>query len=112
MRRTPLARRTPLRSYCELTRTRIRPRSAKRAAQMRRYRPLAAAYLEGHPICEFPLGCDAAATEVHHKRGREGDRLLDVDWFAAACRVHNDYAETRTGHALAIGWLVRIEGAA
>lgn len=90
----------------------MRPVSKKRAAQMRQYRKLAAAFLEGHPRCEFPAGCEAFATDVHHRRGRSGARLLDTDWWAASCRFHNDYAETRTGEALAIGWLIRIEGAA
>lgn len=90
----------------------LRRESVKRAAQMRKFRPLRDSYLAGHPVCEFPAGCEARAVVVHHRRGREGARLLDVSYFAASCWFHNDYAETQTGHSLAIGWLVRIEGAA
>jgi hypothetical protein len=68
------------------------------------------AFLLGREWCEFPLGCSARATVVHHRRGRFGARLLDIDWWAASCAHHNDYAETNTGHSLAIGWLVPIEG--
>lgn len=107
LRRTPLPRATkPLR------RTRINPVSAKLRKRKPQYLQLREAFLEGHPRCEFPAGCEARATVVHHRRGRFGERLVDVDWWAASCDFHNDYAETHTGHSLAIGWLVRIEGAA
>lgn len=96
-----LARRTPLRA-----------RSPKRAREDRQYNVLRAAYLAGHPVCEFPLGCTGRATEIQHRKGRRGARLCDVDWFAASCHEHNMWAEDHTGQALRIGWLVRIEGAA
>ena len=70
------------------------------------YRPRARAFLEANPYCQFPKGCKARATEVHHRNGREGDRLLDEDYWAASCRFHNDFAETKTGEALACGWLL------
>jgi hypothetical protein len=70
------------------------------------YRPKARAFLEAHPRCQFPLGCGAPSVDVHHRRGREGLRLLDERYWAASCRFHNDYAETRTGAALACGWLL------
>lgn len=88
----------------------MRPRSPKRAAQMREYRKLVGPFLEANPWCQFPLGCSEPATQVHHRRGRRGLRLLDQAWWAASCATHNDYAETHTGHALALGWLVCIEG--
>jgi len=90
----------------------MRTVSKKRARQLREYRPLRDAFLAAHPWCQFPAGCGQATTELHHKRGRRGLRLLDQAWWAASCAFHNDYAETHTGEALAIGWLVRIEGAA
>lgn len=86
--------------------------SPRRRAEEREYRKLRAAFLEGHDRCEFPEGCEARSTVVHHRRGRSGERLLQVAWWAASCAFHNDYAETETGHSLAIGWLVRIEGVA
>jgi hypothetical protein len=86
--------------------------SAKRAQQMRVYRGLRAVYLADHPYCEFPLGCGAQATEIQHRRGRSGNRLIDVTWWSASCHVHNQWAEEHTGEALACGWLVPIEGVA
>lgn len=88
----------------------MRARSKKRAGQMRRYIPRARAFLETHRWCEFPLGCRARSRVVHHRRGREGERLLDERWWAASCHFHNDYAETRTGHSREIGWLLPAVG--
>lgn len=88
----------------------MRARSLKRAREIREFAPLAEAFLEEHDRCEFPLGCDQPSVVVHHKRGRFGRRLLDRDWWAAACNFHNNYAEEQTGAALACGWLVPIEG--
>lgn len=90
----------------------MRRESLKRAAELRQYRKMVGPFLAGRPVCEFPEGCEASAVCVHHRRGRFGARLLDVDWWAASCAFHNDYAETHTGHSLAIGWLIRIEGVA
>ena len=89
----------------------MRHRSPKRAAQMRAYIPAMRAYLDEHTRCEFP-GCIAPSAVLHHRRGRRGARLLDQQWWAAACHAHNQFAEDETGAALACGWLVRIEGAA
>ncbi len=102
-----MLRRTPLRRT-----GRLNPVSPRRRRENRRYTTLRAAYLEGHPFCEFPLGCTAPATTIQHLRGRRGARLVDVDWWKASCLACNLWAESNTGRALEIGWLVRIEGAA
>jgi hypothetical protein len=97
--------------------TPIRQVSDRRRFESRRYKDLRAAFLAPDPTtgerprCAFPEGCEAYAVVVHHRRGRFGKRLLDVDWWARSCAYHNDYAETHTGHSLAIGWLIPIEGA-
>lgn len=86
--------------------------SKKRAVALRIYAKRRAAFLEANPRCQFPRGCEQRATTIQHLRGRRGDRLLDEQWWAASCLDHNLWAEDHTGDALAIGWLVRIEGAA
>ena len=88
----------------------MRRASLKRQRELRRYAHLRRDFFTRRLWCEFPLGCDRPAAVVHHRRGRFGGRLNDVDWWAASCVEHNDYAETHTGHSLEIGWLVRIEG--
>lgn len=110
-RRTPLQARTPLRSTARLvTRAPLRQRSSKRAEQMAVYVPQRNAFLAANPQCQYPEGCGQRATQVHHRRGRRGLRLLNKTWWSASCDFHNEYAETNTGHCLTIGWLVRIEG--
>lgn len=89
----------------------IRRVSPRRARQERAYTPLRAAFLEANPRCQSPLNCGQPATEVQHRRGRQGERLLDVAWWAASCHDCNQAAETNTGWAYATGWLVRIESA-
>jgi hypothetical protein len=89
----------------------MRAVAPKRARQLCAYRPLRDAFLDANPWCMFP-GCSSPTEALHHKRGRRGLRLLDERWWAASCAVHNDFAETRTGESLDLGWLVRIEGAA
>jgi len=96
----PLQRKTPLNK-----------RSARLTIQMRLYRKEAAAFLAEpeHATCEFPLGCNEPSTSVQHRRGRFGGRLRDQRYWAGSCAFHQDFAETRTGEALACGWLLRIE---
>jgi hypothetical protein len=88
----------------------VRPRSPRRAEQMALYVPLAKAFLEQNQWCWFP-GCTRRSSEVHHRRGRSGERLLDQRWWAASCHAHNELAETNTGYALSVGWLIEIESA-
>jgi hypothetical protein len=90
----------------------MRAVSKKRAAQLRVYARLRVEFLEANPRCAFPGGCDQRATEIQHRRGRRGERLLDVTWWAAACHGCNQFGETNTGESIALGWIVPIEGAA
>ena len=83
--------------------------SKKRAVALRIYRKLRRDFLIENDTCQFPLGCTERATTVQHLRGCRGDRLLRVEWWAASCWPHNQWAEDHTGEALAIGWLHRIE---
>jgi hypothetical protein len=112
VRRTPLLNRTTLTSSSPLRRSPLAAVSRKRAGQNRTYTTLRARFLADHVRCEFPLGCREVATEIQHRRGRRGARLLDTTWWAASCSACNQWAEDHTGEALACGWLVRIEAKA
>lgn len=107
------ARLTPMRSSSSLSRSGNLPRrSVKRAAQERTYAVLRREFLATWPMCQFPRGCGRPADEIQHLRGRRGERLNATEWWAASCHEHNMFAEEHTGEALAMGWLVRIEGVA
>lgn len=81
-------------------------RSPKRARQMGIYRHLRLLFLADRPWCESPWPCGRRATEVQHRRGRRGERLLDQRWWASSCHDCNMRAETQTGEALRTNWLV------
>lgn len=81
----------------------IRSRSPRRAAEERAYRRLRLAFLEANPYCEFPEPCGEQATEVHHKRGRVGADLLDVDHWAGLCSPHHRFATEHPAAAYEMG---------
>lgn len=56
--------------------------SKKRKKQVQQYNKLRAQFLTDNPLCKV---CGRMAGEVHHKAGRIGERLLDVDNFLAVC---------------------------
>lgn len=90
----------------------LRPVSKKRAAQNRTYSALRRDFLAAWPRCQFPNGCDRPATDVHHKRGRVGDLLLDVTHWAALCRPHHRHVTEQPAESFASGISERRIGAA
>jgi len=66
-----------------MIKTRIKPRSKKRAAQEREYAKVRVEYLESHPECEV---CGwFHSFQIHHKKGRIGELLTDTKYFLAVC---------------------------
>jgi hypothetical protein len=75
-------------------RQRIKPVSTRRKAENAEYTKLRREFLVAHPTC---LVCKGQATEIHHACGRQGKRLLDVEFFRQLCapchrRVHDNPA--------------------
>jgi hypothetical protein len=68
-------------------RTPLRRASKRRAAQLREYHRLHGAWLLAHPVCEI---CRAKrSTQVHHSKGRIGNRLnATEDWIAICSFCH------------------------
>jgi hypothetical protein len=81
----------------------VRSRSVKRARQEREYAKLRAEWLPKHSRCEWPEGCDQAATDVHHRAGRSGYRLTDPSRWSALCRPHHMRATTEPAEAYRLG---------
>lgn len=69
-------------------RTPIKPVSDKQAKLNRIYGVAATKFKEDHPVCQVE-GCILAATDVHHKAGRIGEKLLDQRTWLAVCRAHH-----------------------
>ena len=86
MKRSPLKRKTPLRRGGKLRRV-----SAKRRKQNEVYSDVREKFLGNTPVCQV---CQSKmASQVHHRRGRFGDRLNEVEFFLAVCfechiRIH------------------------
>jgi hypothetical protein len=98
MKRSPIVRRTPLRT-----------RSKKRSALYRTVRvPLVKRLLLVYPVCQFPGGCNEPAVDVHELRKRsQGGSLSDPDNLRTSCRFHNEYAESEPRLCAELGWVRR-----
>lgn len=117
MKRTPLARRTPLQAKTGLgrgssrletrkpleTRTRVKPRSAKREAAMVERRALVADLLKRFPRCQIRWACQGAkAVDVHERLKRSrGGSIVDErhGHMVTACRACHDLTETQPAEA-------------
>lgn len=79
---------------------------------MRVYRGLRRVYLEDHPTCGFPLGCNQPAVDIHHKKGRAGAALVDVTRWVGLCRPHHVYVTEHPADAFDLGVSERRVGGA
>jgi hypothetical protein len=78
--------------------------SAKRKSQEALYSLLRKDFLTKNPLCEV---CRIDATDVHHKRGRNGERLIEVEYFMAVCRTCHDKIHSNPTWAYEQGYLIR-----
>lgn len=62
----------------------ISPISEKKAEELAMYRPRRDKYLKENTVCEV-RECSKPSTHIHHKNGRIGKMLYDVDFFMAVC---------------------------
>lgn len=82
----------------------IKPRSSKRGKLDALYSILRKIFLKDHPVCQANLpGCQTAACEVHHKRGRN-KYYLDTTTWMACCHSCHVYIETHPDHAKELGF--------
>ncbi|HEY6437869.1 MAG TPA: HNH endonuclease signature motif containing protein, partial [Ignavibacteriaceae bacterium] len=79
----------------------ISKRSEKRRKQEAEYSKLRKIYLHTHPTCER---CGFHSQEIHHKKSRSGEHLLDESNFMAVCRNCHEYIETNSKESLEKGW--------
>jgi hypothetical protein len=78
-------------------RVKIKPVSDKRLGELALYRERKKEYFKANPKCER---CGEKATDIHHKNGRNGKRLVDSEYFMSACRkchtwIHENPVEAR-----------------
>ena len=63
-------------------------RNTKRLSEERIYAKKKKEYLTKHIKCEVP-GCNHAAEELHHKKGRIGKLLYNEKYFMGVCIPHH-----------------------
>lgn len=78
-------------------------RSVKRMAEERLYAKKKKEYLTKHIRCEVP-GCNHAAEELHHQKGRIGKLLYNEKYFMGVCIPHHRKIEDSPGWAKESGF--------
>lgn len=92
------------RSPLKKSAVRIKPVSAKLKKMKTVYGHIRKDFLDEHEICQAKIpGCSGLSTEIHHRAGREGDRLNDVKLFLAVCRSCHDFIERNPAWAKSQG---------
>jgi len=78
MKRTALKRKTPMKRSGKINKV-----SVKRKRQNEVYKDVREQFLSQNPVCQV---CKSKmASQVHHRRGRFGDRLNEVEFFLSVC---------------------------
>lgn len=80
----------------------IKTISDKRKAQNKDYGKIRLQFLSDHFLCER---CQKPADEIHHKAGRNGERLNNVSDFMSVCRSCHKYIHDNPVESRKKGWL-------
>jgi len=71
------------------------------ASNLREYKKLRDKFIIENPNCER---CGNEATDVHHKKGRIGNDLIDVSNFLSVCRNCHHWIENNVSEAKKLGY--------
>lgn len=87
----------------------IPPRSQKRSKEERLYSAKRVMFLQEHQMCQahLPGICTKYATEVHHKKGRIGELLLDILYWLGVCHACHEWIENNRTEALEKGFSIK-----
>lgn len=86
----------------------MRKVSLKRKQQLSDYKFARIRYLIAHPMCGVEVMCGGAsrARDIHHKWGRNGDRLLDEAYWVGSCRDCHNWIHANPAKAKELGLLI------
>lgn len=93
-----------------LRRSEMRRVSRKGAARQREYLKLReAVYERARGLCEVNAtpDCTGQCEQVHHKQGRQGDRLTDLSKMVGICYNCHEYIGRNPALAYDRGWMIR-----
>lgn len=92
-----------------LRRTPIRSRAKKETARLRRYdkaRHIVAERSNGYCEANTP-DCRGMLDQVHHRKGRDGDLVDDVDLLLGVCWACHNYIHNNPANSYERGWMIR-----
>ena len=93
-----------------LKRSRIAPVSRKGSARRRAYNDLRdEVYERSKGRCEVGASpaCTGQCEQVHHKQGRQGDRLTDLSKMVGICHKCHEFIGLYPALAYDRGWMLR-----
>lgn len=87
----------------------IAPRSQKRSKEEKLYSAKRVLFLLDFSMCQANIQgvCKGQATEVHHKKGRIGNDLLDETNWLALCHNCHEYIENHREFAMEKGYSIK-----
>jgi hypothetical protein len=93
-------------------RTPIRRRSKKESERLRRYDRARTIVMEtANGMCEAVTNrCMGPAGQVHHRRGRDGELVDDLDNLLAVCYACHDYIHSHPHESYERGWMIKRNG--
>lgn len=88
----------------------IRKVSPRQSKRLREYAKVRAEFFNNpdNILCRVCAkeGHGRLATEIHHRRGRQGSLLFDVRWFLPTCPKHHRMIHDNVAWALKEGWML------
>jgi hypothetical protein len=83
----------------------IKSVSDKMAVMLKVYKEKREKFLERYPKCQAGIeGCTKYSSQVHHRRGRLGELLINTEYFLAVCYSCHHYIEMHPLEAKEKGW--------
>lgn len=80
----------------------------KRMSQLQEYSAQRKEFLKRNPICKVNIvGCTKKASEVHHMKGKENEKLNEIDYWMPICRNCHTYITINSAWAIDMGFSVR-----
>lgn len=85
----------------------LRSRSLKRVKQEQYYSENRKVFLEKHPLCHIAIPgiCTNYSTDIHHRDGREHERLNQQDTFIPCCRKCHEWCHSHPVEARILNFL-------
>jgi len=95
-----------------LRRTPLKRRSRKETARLARYQKARAAVAERSGFrCEARTRkCEGRLHQVHHRKGRDGDLIDDLDLLLGVCVWCHAYIHENPAESYERGWLIKRNG--